>query len=516
MGNHLCSFCQNRPRLLLWLIIAILLLVYFPARHIFLFGDDFEILNASVTDWRAPITLLAPINNFFRPFVKLTFLIDYALFGTRTPFYAATTFAIHLLNLFLLFEFVRRHTRSRWSAAATTLLFGISARYSEVTLWASGRGDSLVLTFTLGALLLFSSERRLGKAPFHILAGLLCLGAAGSKEAWIILPVLLFGFLMVVRAIPLRRSLSLSLVPIIVGAMYLFFFLLQPLLLRSGRGRGYATSDLFSALKRGGYLLCKYLGVGEAYTAAAWQIALLLALIGGSVFFFVRQKMRFALWALSWFFLALLPTIFLRYMPSRFSYLPLVGFWLAAVCMVDSGGKALLRKFSLHPRLPVMVAVVCVLYYAIYQAAMLRWEIRDYRELGNFHRSLYHMFLAVRDRLPDDRPVICLNMGKRQVIDEFSPRVQGYRKLLFIRSEALWQLVYPIPLANFAGQPLSRPWKSVPLERLAAVLERPFTILRFNDSGFSLADSFKMPVYQYVKTHGKLPPRCWAMTRAID
>ena len=127
---------QKTRYLLGFLIIGMIAAAYFPALSIPLRGDDFEWLNSAYSGWREPASLLARINNFFRPVVKLSYLLDYSRAATRAPWYNITTLAIHLLNVWLLCALLERV--SRWPVAG-----GGKRRLSVRRLVVLWRSDTL-------------------------------------------------------------------------------------------------------------------------------------------------------------------------------------------------------------------------------------------------------------------------------------------------------------------------------------------------------------------------------------
>ena len=88
-----------RWRVLLPVLMTVAVIAAFsPALDIYIAGDDFEWLDASYDIIGDPLASFEPINHFFRPLVKWTYVGDYLIFGQVGIGYMATNLLIHLLN----------------------------------------------------------------------------------------------------------------------------------------------------------------------------------------------------------------------------------------------------------------------------------------------------------------------------------------------------------------------------------------------------------------------------------
>ena len=90
------TIIEKRPYIPGLLAALFVLFIYLPALDIYLIRDDFEWLNQSYEGWQNPSVLFELINNFFRPIVKLSYLLNYTFFKTRVPFYNLTTILLIL------------------------------------------------------------------------------------------------------------------------------------------------------------------------------------------------------------------------------------------------------------------------------------------------------------------------------------------------------------------------------------------------------------------------------------
>lgn len=404
---------------------AVVAALYLPALDMGLFGDDFEWLDESFRALHDPARIFDRIVSFFRPVVKLSYLADWLLLGPDPLAFNLTTLGIHLVNVLLVAALVMRSGGGRWLGFACALLWGASSLYGEVTLWAAGRPDSLLAAFMLGALTVAAGAEPDRRRWRWVVLALAC-GAAGSKETWVVLPPLLSGHLLLVRRWSWRRVAAAS------AGVWL--------------------------------LLAAYLAVS-----------------------LVALRDRLALWALGWMLLTLLPTVPVEYTPSRYNYLPLIGFWVATTSLARHLGNRVTGRGAISPRALAAVAATAVLAVIAVHGARLQLEIRDYERLAAAHTGLVAMAAPVLPLLDGRRPVVLVDHGRRRPIAEVDATLEGRPKLMFVRRDGLWQLIRLAPLVNVLGNPGVRMLERAPDGDLRRILADDPVVLLFTDSGFALA-----------------------------
>ena len=501
---------KKNPSIAGILIILAIMAAYIPALSIYLRTDDFVWLSSTYTLWKQPLNLFAPFGYFFRPMIKVSFLLNYTLFGTSTAFYALTTILIHLGNVFLLYTLILRISGRITLASLISLCFGASAMYSEITLWSAGRPDSIMLLFILGALVMVTGYERQLKRKYLFLLLIFGLGAAFSKETWVILPFLVLGLLTIIKRFNVKDALKHSAGPFFILLLYAIVFVVLPLLSGTRSPTDYASYNVGYSIKKTGYLLFQYVGAGELYSGEIWQvIAAFVALSGFGVLLFL-QKNRLALWGLFWMILSMLPSLPIQGTPSRYNYLPLLGFWIMVIAFCDRGIEWSKKKFRIKKYLINITVIFLVLFYLSQQFIMLQWEIRDYKYLGDYHKRIVMMYEKIKPRLPLDQPTIFINAGTIKAVHDTSRAVQGYFKLLFVRKKGLWQLVLFAPLVNFAGKPFRYLMVKVPKKELGEVIKGKFTVVVFKDTGFFITEEFNEDLKNYYDTYRQLPERVQA------
>lgn len=495
----------KRPALPGLSVVLFLFAVYIPNWNMYVQGDDFEWLNQAYAGWSNPGILLELINNFFRPVVKVLYLINYTLFGTDASMYNLITLAIHLVNVYLIYIFIYKVNRRPGFAALAALCFGVSAMYSEATLWSAGRPESMVFTFMLAAMIPFCGlEEKLSKRQWFMVF-LFTLLALGTKETWILLPGLAFGFVWFVKRKTFVQSFRATWPLFLAVVLYLGYFIGIPMITGSAPFTSYAGVGLSQGIYKFSFLMFKYCGFGSIFTGAVWQYALVFVLFGLIVYRLLKTRNMMGFWGLFWMVVTIGITLPIYHAPGRYNYLPLVGFWIFVISFFDYEYKWLQERFKIKKPILILFTALFFGFYTAQQAIMLQWEIRDYHERGVKHKELADMYLAIKENIPVDRPVVFVDLGKRKAVHELHRNIQGYAKILFVRESAIWQQVYLAPLANFLSDPFTRMLTEVPKEEIPAVLEKDFTALVFMDSGFFISTEYPQKVRAYYKEKGQLP-----------
>ena len=515
IANKWKTIIEKRPYILGLLAALFVLFIYLPALDIYLIRDDFEWLNQSYEGWQNPSVLFELINNFFRPIVKLSYLLNYTFFKTQVPFYNLTTILFHLVNVFLLYIFIHRISKKKHIAVLTALTFGISPMYTEVTLWASGRPDSILLMFMMGVLLCFTknNDTVTVKNPWthQILIVLLTLCAVGSKETWVLLPFFVLSFLWVVKQVPLKTALKSTFSLFLLLVFYMGYFIGVPLLSGTPPPTSYADPNMGEVVKKFGFLIFKYVGLGDMFTASAWQYGLIIISLAGLIYWFTRDKNRLALWGMIWMFMSMGISLSIYYAPSRYNYFPLLGFWVMIISFLSREIERALKRFKIKPGVAFLVIGLVLLFHISYQTIMLQWEIKDYRDQGVPHKEVVDMYRVVKDQLPHSKPIVFVDISTRKAVHERAMSVKGYAKLLFVRESAIWQMVYLPPLANFMGEPFREMMVPIPGSELDAVFQGEYTMLVFTDAAFFISDLYKPKIEAYYRQNRKLPYKVQAV-----
>jgi hypothetical protein len=493
----------------LWLVLAAIVIVAFaPAYGVFLGGDDFEWLDASYELFVHPLASFELINSFFRPLVKWTFAIDYLIFGDFAPGYMLTNISIHLVNVLLLYMLMARHLQ-RLAAAAAAEAFALSPLHSEAVLWASGRPDTVLLLFWLGALLLLDWDAAplpRGRFAAFLVTALLGIGA---KESWVLFPLIATGFLIWVKgSVPGVAVRRLWILWLAFGA-YLVVFILRPVLTGASSPAHYADFSFPSAVAKTSRTLLHFLGLSGAGFGTIAAVILAAAVVLGAVLAAWYTKNGFAQWAVVWMLATLALSAPFPVAPLRHNYLPLVGFWMAVAAFADHAfgkdrsGRAWNGFGRRVSSVLVMAGAIAVL---LVEGRAVQVEIDDYRRYGEVHRELCGLFQDVAPAVSHDRPLLLINHGTRLVVEQIAHGVEGVDKTFFVRRDALWQLVFLPPLANFLGTPFNALLRPVAETEISEALAGEVTVVYFDDRGFRLLPEAPGVVVESFARTERLPP----------
>lgn len=94
----------------------------------------------------------ANVANNWHPLTMLTHMLDCELFGLNAAGHHGTSLLLHLGNVLLLFEVLRRMTGSPWRSAAAAGLFGLHPLRVESVAWVAERKDVLSALFWILAM----------------------------------------------------------------------------------------------------------------------------------------------------------------------------------------------------------------------------------------------------------------------------------------------------------------------------------------------------------------------------
>lgn len=130
---------------------------------------------------------------YYRPFVNLTYRIDYKLWGMNPQGFRTTNFLLHLLTCFLLFRFIVLLVNDRQTAFWATLVFALHPVNTESASWVSSRNNILVTFFFLISLYCYIKAWE-GQSYLNLIGSVLSFALAiFSKEfGLLVLPCIFF------------------------------------------------------------------------------------------------------------------------------------------------------------------------------------------------------------------------------------------------------------------------------------------------------------------------------------
>jgi len=138
--------------------------------------------------------ITTPVQGNNHPVTMVSLALNYTLSGNSPVAYHLTNILFHILNVILVFFFIRRLSGGKiWAAFITAVLFGIHPLHVESVAWISERKDVLYTFFFLSALIQYLRYIETGKWKDLTWAFLLFILSVMSKPAAVIFPVVLIA-----------------------------------------------------------------------------------------------------------------------------------------------------------------------------------------------------------------------------------------------------------------------------------------------------------------------------------
>jgi Tfp pilus assembly protein PilF len=136
-----------------------------------------------------------PESVMYVPITNLTYCLEYAAYKLDPRPYHRTNLILHLLNILLVFYFIRLLTGQQWVAFITAVLFALHPMHVESVSWVAGRVDVLYSFFYLSALCAYLLYLKDGKWKwgYYVLAYVLFIFSLWSKVMAVSLPIVFFA-----------------------------------------------------------------------------------------------------------------------------------------------------------------------------------------------------------------------------------------------------------------------------------------------------------------------------------
>ncbi len=148
--------------------------------------------------WHTILRILSPttfVSLDYHPITVISFALNYAAGRLNPVGYILVDLLIHLLNVLMVFIFIRKLLKNDFAASLCALLFGIHPMHVESVAWIADRKDLLYTFFYLASILGYLSylERRTGSPMLRYSAScILFICALLSKATAVTLPAVLF------------------------------------------------------------------------------------------------------------------------------------------------------------------------------------------------------------------------------------------------------------------------------------------------------------------------------------
>ncbi len=303
----------------------------------------------------------------YRPVQIITFMVDRLLWGTAVWGYHFTNILLHVFVALALFWLINVIFNNKFVSLLTSALYVIHPIHTQAVSYISGRADPLCALFMILALIFYIKNLGSNKTVFYISVIIFYLIAIFSREMGLIFPaiVLLYHYVFK-KAIKVKDFL-----PIIIVAVFFIVVrhnVLSPFVFHSANKTLFERIPGFFVALSGYFgLLIFPLNLHIGYGSNTFSIIDPRAVIGICIFvslayyaFKIRNRDKVIFFAITWFFLALLPQSNLlyplsSYMADHWLYLPSIGFFLVLAYILS---RAYRNDKLKVPALFVIAAVI--------------------------------------------------------------------------------------------------------------------------------------------------------------
>ncbi|MFZ2325229.1 MAG: tetratricopeptide repeat protein [Ignavibacteriaceae bacterium] len=346
------------------LIIGLILLVYIQNLWFdFAYLDDnlivfieYDKINSLL---KIPGTFIGGylFDNYYRPMVMISFIIDTAIAGQSSFMYHLTNMLLHISVCLLFYMLLSKLTTSKIFPLLLTLLFCVHPLNVNAVSWIVGRNDLIVAFFSLLSFLWFIKYMEEEKLFSLVLTMLFYLFAMYSKEIGILIPFISAAYVILIRT-DKKKKINLALIII----SYLIPFLIYV-----------ASRVLFSPVKVSEEIsfnaLLQNLNIPFEYLAKTFYffefnplpmenftlIVLGLLLVGTLILIFLFNKRinkRLFLFGVLFFLVFVIPTLFVRikaedldfnYIDCR-AYLPFIGILIIFLSIMETFNKDIIKS----------------------------------------------------------------------------------------------------------------------------------------------------------------------------
>lgn len=331
---------------------------------------------------------------YYRPLTMFTYLINHTLLGNAPTSYRFVSFAIHILNCFLIYALASLWV-NRSAAFLAAFFFGIHPIHTETVTYISNRGDLLYSFFILLGFYIFMVWRKKPTVILGVGIFLCFLAALLSKESAVIFPLLLLSCSLCFKSPLRRKEILLESVAFLflMGYFFLHLFVVHvPPLKVSALGWRIISAAplLFSYLKIFFWphplYMCRTAFQLNSHSAPVAFLATLFSWIILFLLVFVSRKNRSVFFVILWLLASCIPLlIFVPFvlpgMAEHHFYLPSIGLFVLAGALGHAGYQKVLSREVLkrglrifYVTLALSLGVLTFLRNAEYRSAYLLYS----------------------------------------------------------------------------------------------------------------------------------------------
>jgi len=343
-----------------------------------------------------------------RPLREITFLLDYSLFGLNPSWYHLQQIFWHALNAWLIFNLVCRLQGGKATAWVASILFLVHPLHVEVVANISHRKDSLVLAFSLLALLAYTSALNDDGRRWKWISAAVVLAVTASfaKQTAAVLPVAFMAYEL--AFVPKEQRVLLKypriFLPILIagGIAIIGWFSItgKEDYLAAMSGVMAKMNLSFSPESPGRYFLVMFKSMAFMFSKWIWPFNLSpeytfspptswidFWVLGGvlgviayiALLLWTRRRSSLAFFALSWMGLFWIPVsniVPISYFAAdRYLYAPSVGFLICIAILIQRAADRF-RVVAIIGTVSLTVALVCLTWTQnrVWASNITLWE----------------------------------------------------------------------------------------------------------------------------------------------
>ena len=379
------------------LIFAVVAILYHSSLQYNFISDDYGLIERAKNGFNFYNIFVVKFlqRHFYRPITcDVFYSISYNLFKLNPLGYRIVCLALFILNNCLVYEIARRLTKRRGLAIITSIFYVSRGAHSQAIYWiAAGYQESGMAFFVLCSIFLYLQFLHHGNKLFYVSSLICSIFALLSKEASVILPLLILIIEIYVQefntAFNLKTLIRRVAPFFMVTLLYFARVYIIGKMAAGGFGGFYKMEfSLYVLLKNIAYYIT--LSVNTQVEIFMVCILVFLALLKG-------ENRKYAIFSILWFFIGLLPFVFLeKHGRPYYLSVSLVGFSF----LLSIGIKYICdRIYSMRYVLGLILLFICIICARINIANDQYIKNIDVYEkfTSNFLSDLKHSFPSFPD-----------------------------------------------------------------------------------------------------------------------
>lgn len=375
------------------------LVFYINSFKNFFVADDFTWLKWAATTNLSDLPKLFTNSQgfFYRPMDKLVMYFLYTLFSFNSVGYHAVMFLIHFAIAIGLYVFINRIFRNKLFSFIGAFIFLFLPSAAENVYWISTISVNLGALFIIYGLLFWQKFRSNSSKRSYVLTFVFAILALLSYEIAVVFPLLLIVFDLFIANVKKTQRLAISYIPFLVlipiyltvrtlshtvaaGGDYAYSIAhLVPNFI--GNTLGYFALMIFGEKTLPLYSTSRDLLKGQPALFVAVFVAIAVVIIAfvftyrkKFIALFANTQFKYALFALVFIFVSLLPFLGLGNITERYSYLASIGFAFLVVSILMALTKLVKNQNYKLYLLAFILLVVGSFYYVSDMGENSQWH----------------------------------------------------------------------------------------------------------------------------------------------